>query len=572
MPTATYSALKVRQTETGSALVLFGAPAVDIERWAGVVQRQTFGEGNETIGFQRTENPARVEAIEEFFADGRNVMQNPLLCAVRDAERAVFETTEEQDDGDIVSGTLSVTWDDFDDKSLLDLLRELEAQLRERLPDAGEPPEDLVARIKEQGNVEAGLATAGTEEAEGEGGDEDVHEPGGERDQPPVDVFFTEETHLIDFLHEVAARVEALEELNEPFEDEVFAGFSKSAVAAYVRPVLLVDGQHRLLGAVGAARNRLDTDAYVQKIAAERMKENDADPDAVRADLTREFGRTLPVLMLVEPNAEEHVFQFVVVNQKATPIGRALLGTIVSTSLTSDELDRVSDRLSNAGIPLEVARAIAYLTRSPESPFEGRVQRGLTGEGDLLPWTVLASLVTMFRKLKGGRMFGLDNIDYADLWAKRQLTESKIVDADALAAAREEWGHDEGPWRDVFVQFFTAVRDELANVDDETAHNYWGHPRTSNLFNKISLTILAADFFAFLFERASKIDSADEISERVKEWLEMVDASYFDRDWELDGVKKDAPGTRNQWAHLWFKYRRDGRLPQIGAYRKAKGA
>lgn len=570
MPTETYAALKVKQTDSGSPLVLFGAPAVDIERWAGVVQRQTFGEGNETIGFQRTENPSRIESLKEFYSDERNVMQNPLLLAVRDPENCKFEPTG-TDDSEIVDGTVTVTWEDIEDQSLLELLRELETQLRARLTDAGEPPDEFVARVKEHAEVDVGDSEEETDSEDDEESDEADDDRVATRDEPPVDVFFTEETHLIDFLYEIAARVQVLEELGDSFEGDVFAGFSKSAVAAYVRPVLLVDGQHRLLGAVAAARTRVDTDPEVQGVAAERMKGEGADPAQVQAELTRAFGRTLPVSLLIEPNAEEHVFQFVVVNQKATPIGRALLGTIVSTSLTIEELDRVSDRLSNAGIPLEVARAIAYLTRSEDSPFAGRVQRGLTGEGDLLPWTVLASLVTMFRALRGGKLFGQD-IDYANLWARRHLVESKIVDADKFAAAKDEWGHDEGPWRSVFVRFFAAVRDELAEVDDENAYNYWGRPRTSNLFNKISLTILAADFFAFLFERALNIDDPADVDGYVKEWLDATDPSYFARDWELEGVKKDAPGTRSQWAQLWFKYRRDGRLPNVGAFRKAKGA
>ena len=64
--------------------------------------------------------------------------------------------------------------------------------------------------------------------------------------------------------------------------------------------------------------------------------------------------RRLPISLLLDDSPEEHVFQFVVVNQKATPIGRALLGTIVSTSLTAEELDKVAQRLTQAGIPARV--------------------------------------------------------------------------------------------------------------------------------------------------------------------------------------------------------------------------
>jgi hypothetical protein len=92
--------------------------------------------------------------------------------------------------------------------------------------------------------------------------------------------------------------------------------------------------------------------------------------------LALRYGRTLPVSLLLEPNEENHVFRLVVVNQMAAPIGRALLGTIVSTSLTKEELERGSSRLTNVVIPLETGRAITNLSRSLESPFESTLRRG----------------------------------------------------------------------------------------------------------------------------------------------------------------------------------------------------
>jgi hypothetical protein len=69
--------------------------------------------------------------------------------------------------------------------------------------------------------------------------------------------------------------------------------------------------------------------------------------------LALRYGRTLPVSLPLKPNAKDHVFRSVVVNQKAAPIGRALLGTIVSTGLRKEELERGSSRSTNAGIALE---------------------------------------------------------------------------------------------------------------------------------------------------------------------------------------------------------------------------
>ena len=71
----------------------------------------------------------------------------------------------------------------------------------------------------------------------------------------------------------------------------------------------------------------------------------------------------------------------------------------------------------------------------------------------------------------------------------------------------EYWRKFDGPWRDVFMAFFAKIRDEFGDRSTDDAHNYWGKPRDSNLFNKVSLTILAADFFQYLVETRKTIES-----------------------------------------------------------------
>ena len=307
-----------------------------------------------------------------------------------------------------------------------------------------------------------------------------------------------------------------------------------------------------------------DTDALPQ--IASRLSSG-VKPEEVENDLLVERARRLPISMLLDPAPGEHVFQFVVVNQKATPVRPALLATIISSSLSEFELEPISDRLENAGIPLKSSRAISFLAKNPKSPFANLVTRGLADEGsDLLPWTVLGQLVAIFRDLKGARFFHDGRIDYADAWKRRFLEPSKIVPTDDVAdePPYELWREPDGPWRLVFIEFWSTVRDTLGNASNPDSYNFWGKPRTSNLFNKPSLTTLATDFFAFLVETRKTIDASDGVPALVHEWLLDVDRNYFARDWKLAGVKKDASGTRKQWSKLWFAYRRDPRsLPNV---------
>ena len=83
--------------------------------------------------------------------------------------------------------------------------------------------------------------------------------------------------------------------------------------------------------------------------------------------------------------------------------------------------------------------------------------------------------------------------------------------------------------------------------------------------------ILAADFWQFLCDRKYAIDTAEQIREFVAEWLSGVKPSYFSRAWPLAGVKKDAPGTRKQWAYLWVQYRKDPeKLPPVKYFREPR--
>jgi hypothetical protein len=333
-----------------------------------------------------------------------------------------------------------------------------------------------------------------------------------------------------------------------------------------------VDGQHRLLGALKQADATLLVDPFKEEMLT-RIAAGD-DEKQVQRDLRLKACRRLPVSLLWNPDPAEHVFQFVIVNQKATPIGRALLGTIVATTLSNDELSRVSERLTGSGIMLEEARHVAFLSRNPDSPFHNTIEKGLSSdEGGLLPFTVMVSLVKIFRDLRGGKLWGESN-DYADIWRRELLGNSGVV-ADWEGKGFENpyvfWRSDEGPWRPIFVEFWRAVREKLGN-DDHDAHNTWGHTRNSNLFNKIYLHILAADFFQFLTERELTIVEVSEVKILVvEEWLKDAKPSYFDRDWHLTGQKKDVPGIRKQWANLWVTYRKSkgGKAPAASLFKTA---
>lgn len=569
-----YPALKISQAPGATPIVFFAASCVEMATWAGIPQKKKFGEGpdQETVGFQRQEAKSRVNDLMHFYADPANVIQNPLLCAARELgpNGVEFNPSNTLDSTEIVTnGSLSITVPDFASLDTASLLKMVRSQLERRVPELKDlsPDSRAIEMLKKRLNQKLRARP----EVETEGlDDDDPDEQGPESEAPDSTVALFEESHIGDFWKEIAARHEIALELPVGEVPEPFLGFSRELLISYLQPTVVVDGQHRLKGALAHAADEVESETNRRQ--AEELVGNGGDPTEIRNQMLLKVSRVLPVSLLLSDDPAEQVFQFVVVNQKATPIGKALLGTIVSTSLGQHELEKVSTRLKRAGIPLEESRAISLVVRSRNSPFYGRVQRGIdANNNELLEWNILGQLISIFKNLEGGRLYG-ENNDYADLWKKRFLERSELVtpfEQKNFESAFSYWSSTDGPWLQVFVNFWSAVRSKLASDDPHEA-NYWGNPRISNLFNKVSLTILSADFFMFLTDKDRTLSSSTEISAFVDEWLTGVQVSYFKRDWEMSGVKKDTTGIKKKWASLWKEYRKNpSRIPAKTAYRQA---
>lgn len=568
-----YPALLSVQGSGVKPIVMFSAPAAQIEEWAGVPQKKRFGASQESVGFQREQNNKRIAALKKFFQNSENVVQNPLLCASRasDPLQCAFVPASDAEGQPTPFGFLEINVPDFSLWSFQEILAKVREYIEARVPElAGRSPsKEIIATLKDQarldGHFDANLEESAPESADGDG-DSTVDSASSD-----VGAVLFEESHIFDFWEDVAARHEIAKQIPDPIETNEFIGFSRDALTSYLCPIVLVDGQHRLRGANAAARDRL-LQPELQAEIESRIADGE-NPEEVEESLLLRESRKLTVSLLLTDDPAEQVFQFVVVNQKATPIGRALLGTIVSTTLSNDELGRVATRLKDAAIELEESQAITYLARHKSSPFCGLVERGLASDQkDLLQWNVFASIISIFKDLTGGRLFHQKN-DYADAWRKRFLDDSPITDAyesHGCQSRFEYWSKLDGPWRDVFIAFFTKIRDEFGDTTNPDRWNYWGRPRESNLFNKISLTILAADFFEYLVTGKTRINDASEVSMLVDDWLEGVNRSYYDRDWNLGGIKKDNPGIRKQWAGLWSEYRKNpAQLPDKRNFRTA---
>ncbi|CAI1953034.1 DGQHR domain [Serratia fonticola] len=558
-----YQAIRCKQTNDGKWLVFFSASAHEIDVWAGIPEKKNF-DSVESTGFQRSFKTERLDSLINFYSNNDNILQNPLLCAPRkigDLDNAVYFIPDDNVSPDdyIQKGTVVINYENFHNLKLVELLQLFNNYLGSRAEDIDKQQLDinLLAKLKER------LSLDYDEPSDIANPNFDVNENGEFVDE---EITIIESSHISDLWQEVACRISILKEYDDGYDASEILGFTKDSIISYLKPVIVVDGQHRLIGAIEHSNKESRTSDSMTRYF-DLMTSNGLTEQQAKEKVQYEVCRHLPISLVLSDDPAEHVFQFVVVNQKATPINNALLGTIVSTTLATNELERVAGRLKDADIELEASQAVSFATRNCNSPFYGLVQTGISGEqSGKLPWTVMRSLISIFKDLRGGKFYSDENrIDYADLWRRRYLGSSDIINESDKYSV---WSSEDGMWRDVFINFWTCVRDKFGNTTDCSSHNYWGHT-SSNLFNKISLTILATDFFKYLCESKANLDSADSISQLVDEWLTDVDANYFNRDWKLANVKKDAPGTRKQWSKLWLTYRQDPRqLPQTASYKK----
>lgn len=556
-----YPAIKVKQTKESNEIVLFGASAYEISRWAGVPQKTKF-DVVESVGFQRVKNEKRLTELKRFYHNDQNVIQNTLICAIRNIDKTNI-TFDGED-----TGIIKIDFPDFYNMPLVELFGILRKNLEDRIMDKSL----LNVNVSDIQRIKRTLSVSGDYFQETTFDDLDLYESENKNDNETEEnnEVVLDESHFFDFIREVASRHEVLKELGEQYQNnDSFLGFDRDALISFILPISLVDGQHRLAGAIEETQAKINDGYYADEV--EELHGLGHSPDDINDYLLTKYCRKLPVSLLLSSDPAEQVFQFVVINQKATPIERSLLGTIVSTTLTNDEMEQVSERLRSSGIQLEEARAITWMARCEESPFYKLVERGVEDEKkDLLQWSVMGKIIAIFKELSGGTRFGEGN-DYARRWKDKFLNNSEIVAEYANLGYEtpfDYWHSLEGPWREVFIEFWNCVKDFFAQDNNPERFNYWGKPRTSNLFNKISLTILAADFFEYLVVGKKEITSKQQIPGLVKDWLTDVSADYFDRDWQLSGVKKDAKGIRDQWAYLWAEYRKSpDSLPRFTQYR-----
>lgn len=245
------------------------------------------------------------------------------------------------------------------------------------------------------------------------------------------------------------------------------------ALEALCRPALVVDGQHRLVGAA-------ESDANV----------------------------VLPVVAMPNSGWAEQIYQFIVINEKAQKVETSLLTDIFGSSLTKSEQTDIRDRLKSANVDVEARIAAVIAARDKASPFLNMVKLKLAGDASAAATSAYITDQTIRLLIDGttrhSRGWRIDDELY-ELLARESAPE------------RSQWeSWTNGAWRNYWFSFWTTVRDYYnAQGEKEGVGRLWLADKQTNLTKAVTLRILQKLFIDKMVEEIQTIDRTRPILEEA---------------------------------------------------------
>lgn len=410
MASYSYPVLAFRQQRGAPIQVAFVAHATDVLEWSGVPRKS-----DELLtGYQRFRDQERINReIVPFFQDPKNCSPTAVIVALRNDAglgRCTLSGVGDLEPGEIKPGTLEVSVDaDLDDASTV--MNAALAYVNARLEHDVSLPAEVDADDPDADD-------AGGEDAQDDPEREDESEA-----TPADDV-----THLGTV---TLAKMKALLDDKANWTNRAFV----AAVADYVKPAFLIDGQHRVSAAA--------------KIGTK--------------------GLPFMVCGLYDPAWEEQVFQFTVVNLKPKRIPPSLITSIAGLSLTNVERDHVQQRLSNAGVKLVEVEIMSLVAYDDASPFYNRVDmsvRGPKDRGSLLGYGGMKRVASVWHSARHPSL----------------KTIARHLFAQNAAAAVQAW-RAERTWFEFLCAFWSLIRDHYGS-------DFWLKADENHLFTNASLWAL----------------------------------------------------------------------------------
>ncbi len=481
-----YIAEKYTQTPNGTGLISFTASAEEIKEWGGVPAKNEQFHG----GFQRALSP-RYKKIISYF-NRSQLSPGAIVVAFR-------------------PGALQMTdigypssWPQMPDKARSPNYVHIEFSSDSFEED---PLDVLISKVRKMLEHRPGFsqATVAQEEsptpedeelvdvdAEGSVSDEEGELDVGQSkllafynfigDKARVDKWISVEKQKIDNIKKKRnlSKVEKEYVLDAP-EFKL-----RSTLVSLLRPAMIVDGQHRINGAV------------------------ESDHEGIR----------FTVCALSSADWVEQVFQFVILNRMAKPISKDFLTELLNTSLTNAEVKEIDKRLEAVGITNSDRTIHKYINHDSDSPFFGMIAEagevtGISKDGKLSQPGMLA-LAKRWRLISGSK-------NTAEI-----SCFLKYLNVGGLMDARKAW--TEKVWIEIFFRFWKEVRALYE------PHQVWVKEKNFNLLYIVTLQAMQDHFIETKANAKVKFLSIDDFGSQVREFFEEVPPTFFTH-WSETGLQ-----------------------------------
>lgn len=477
----TYRATAYRQASNSESplLISFVATAEEILQWAGIPRRAEEG----LIGFQRTADPVRVQKAAEFFRQAENQSPTALILGLHPSSGGVHYEVEFE----------AARTDDLS----------LEASFRHCLLTVHSRETEL-SPTEARDLVRAQLLARLPTEFDEPGSGEPIRELQSTVDDADYDAEYSpEELSEDDDAEEIELGTSVISDLLLRLEDEAWVARNIDDLRDMAKPATVIDGQHRILGAV-------------------------------------EVDRDIPftVVAIVDCPWAEQVFQFTVVNYTATGIPDQFITANAALSLTSSELDYLQDRLSQAGVKVTEYELMRVVNFDASSPFYGLVNLTEKPRPDRIGYKTMVRIAKAWYSARDPVFAQI----HANLYPEIVGTPGPVK-----RERMTEW--KTATWGEFFIAFWEVVRNRYdSKPSHEPGHNLWevGH---SQLMVAVVLQQLQAAFLSNLraqdeefFEVAGETNEEalqhllGKIRTRAEKFLDSVPAGFFGIKWKTTSL------------------------------------
>jgi len=256
----------------------------------------------------------------------------------------------------------------------------------------------------------------------------------------------------------------------------------KEYVTGVSLPGLIIDGQHRVFGAKNV----------------------------------NDFSVKLPIILMPGFSHQEQVFHFYVLNNKAKPLTKTDLRSIVSTSLSKGEIGALYDRFKQVGVTAEQTEWTYRMNNEQESPFCRLIDFKLEGSTGVIPENVAYQVVSKFVNLN--KKYKLLTNDVAE-WNSKDPYGYRV---------------------NLFFTLWNAVKEKYPNAWQQAATGV-----NSQILQKVSLLMLQEYILDTLNGEMPKrlgtggkspFCDANDLKTEIGFMLAFLKEDFFLQTWKLKGL------------------------------------